>query len=707
MDINIKTPYVTEVVEKQDKEKQKYLNQLKKLGIYSEDDLLLHLPFRYEDETILYNVKDAFKCGKAVSINLEVQQTFKQKSTAKTYFYVMAFDRDGIALRLKFMQYYSYLPKIFQQGVCIRIFGRVNISYDGSYEIIQPKYKILTHNQDAPITLTPIYSITVGLSQNVIISKIKQIIHKHLKNPDSYLLKESIPEDILKELKLPGFARSVLFLHAPFKDCNKELLYKGEHPAFMRIKFDEILAQQLSLKKAVVLRKAKIAPNFKIDGQNVLASKICENLPFELTGDQKQVLTEIYADLDNKYPMNRLVQGDVGAGKTIVAALVATKAIMAGWQTAIMAPTEVLAEQHFNKFKMWFEPLNIKVVGLFGKPKIKQKREYLKQIAIGSANIIVGTHALIQDAVQYYKLGLVIIDEQHRFGVEQRLNLLEYCQQKFNIVPHQLMMTATPIPRTLAMSYYADLAVSSIKTLPPGRTPIKTIKIPQTKRAEIVEKIKNIIQTTKQQVYWVCPLVNESETLDLQNAIETEKYLKQTLPNIEVALIHGKLKSDEKNLIMHKFINNEVQVLVATTVIEVGVDVPNATIIVIEHAERFGLSQLHQLRGRVGRGSQASKCILLYSWQLSDIAKQRLQVMINTTDGFEISQQDLLLRGFGDIIGTKQSGMTVFKYADIIKDEQLIQLASKTADIMLEKYPEYVNIHLNKWLNKKQDFLNS
>jgi ATP-dependent DNA helicase RecG len=478
-----------------------------------------------------------------------------------------------------------------------------------------------------------------------------------------------------------------------------------EHPAWERMKFDELLAQQLSLKRAQASRRAKGATALPIVGE--LSNAFLLSLPFRLTGAQERVLQEIRADLKQAYPMQRLLQGDVGSGKTVVAALAAAQAIDSGYQAALMAPTEILADQHFRKIAAWMEPLGVKVAWLTGSLKKKEKEQAQAMVESGEAQLVIGTHALIQDSVQFAKLGLVLVDEQHRFGVGQRLTLRNKASNNAEgsaKIPHQLMMSATPIPRTLAMTYYADLEVSVIDELPPGRTPIVTRVIDQNRREEVVERV-HAAGLEGKQIYWVCPLIEESEALQLQTATDTHAMLAEALPGLNVGLVHGRMKPAEKQAVMEAFIRNEMQVLVATTVIEVGVDVPNASLMVIEHAERFGLSQLHQLRGRVGRGSNASVCLLLYQGPLGGTAKQRLMTMRETTDGFEIARKDLEIRGPGEFLGARQSGEAMLRFANLETDQWLVDKARKLAVELLEKDIPIVEAHLGRWLGHKEEFL--
>ena len=539
--------------------------------------------------------------------------------------------------------------------------------------------------------MTPIYPSTAGLAN----SALQKLIGKALATGD---MSETLPEELRQRLKLPALARSLKFLHNPPPGTELDTLHARNHPAWRRVKFDEVLAQQLSLRRAYLARREQGAPVLR--ARDNLGARLLDSLPFGLTGAQARAMAEIGADLAQPHPMHRLLQGDVGAGKTIVAALAACQAISAGWQAAFMAPTEILAEQHFLKLSGWLEPLGVKVAWLSGSLKSKARREQLAATA-SEAQLIVGTHALIQEGVDFARLGLAIVDEQHRFGVAQRLAL-----RKKGNNPHQLMMSATPIPRTLAMSYYADLDVTVLDELPPGRTPIKTRLVADNRREDVVGFVKKHVEEGRQ-AYWVCPLIEESEALQLQTAQDTYEQLSQDLPELRVGLVHGRLKADEKQAVMAAFAAGDIDVLVATTVIEVGVDVPNASLMVIEHAERFGLSQLHQLRGRVGRGQYESSCVLIYAGPLGEIARQRLKIIFENTDGFEIARQDLQIRGPGEFVGARQSGVPLLRYADLELDADLVDMAREVAETMLTEHPALAEKHLQRWLGSREELLKS
>jgi ATP-dependent DNA helicase RecG len=542
-----------------------------------------------------------------------------------------------------------------------------------------------------------VYPSGEGLSQTVL----RRAIADAMKRVD---WTDTVPRAVREKLNLAEFQPAVRLLHYPPPDVDEHALTERSHPAWTRVKFDELLAQQLSLKRAQQARREKGAPVLGAVGS--LSESFLHALPFKLTNAQQRVVEEIRRDLREDYPMQRLLQGDVGSGKTVVAALAAAQAIDSGYQAALMAPTEILAEQHFRKIAAWMEPLGVKVAWLTGSLKKKEKTAASEMAESGDAQLVIGTHALIQDTVQFAKLGLVLVDEQHRFGVGQRLTLRN--KGSDGLVPHQLMMSATPIPRTLAMTYYADLEVSVIDELPPGRTPIVTRAIDQNRRDEVIERV-HAAALEGRQVYWVCPLIEESEALQLQTATETYETLAQALPDLVVGLVHGRMKPAEKQVIMDAFSAGEVHVLVATTVIEVGVDVPNASLMVIEHAERFGLSQLHQLRGRVGRGSAASVCLLLYQSPLGPVAKQRLMTMRETTDGFEIARRDLEIRGPGEFLGARQSGQAMLRFANLETDQWIVEQARDVAAWLLgSDRPELeaiVDAHLQRWLGGREEFL--
>jgi ATP-dependent DNA helicase RecG len=656
-------------------------------------DLVLHLPMRYEDETQVVTIREACLRGGHVSqvegVVVKNEVTFKPRKQL----IVTIADETG-ELNLRFMNYYGSQVRQLAEGVRVRARAEIKHGFFGA-EMVHPAYKVINAGAPLPSSLTPVYPSGVGLSQTIL----RREIAAAMKRID---WQDTLPEALRAQMQLLDFEPAVRLLHYPPQEIDEGALADRSHPAWTRMKFDELLAQQLSLKRAQRARRAKGAPLLRAVG--ALSEAFLNILPFQLTGAQARVLKEIRADLRNPYPMQRLLQGDVGSGKTIVAALAATQAIDSGYQAALMAPTEILADQHFRKIAGWLEPLGVKVAWLTGSLKKKDKVAATALVESGEAQLVIGTHALIQDTVNFARLGLVIVDEQHRFGVGQRLTLRN--KGSNGKTPHQLMMSATPIPRTLAMTYYADLEVSVIDELPPGRSPIVTRAIDQNRRDEVIERV-HAAALEGRQVYWVCPLIEESEALQLQTATDTHATLAEALPDLQVGLVHGRMKAAEKQEVMDAFTANEVQVLVATTVIEVGVDVPNASLMVIEHAERFGLSQLHQLRGRVGRGSAASVCLLLYQSPLGGIAKQRLMTMRETTDGFEIARRDLEIRGPGEFLGARQSGEAMLRFADLENDGWLVDQAREVAQSLLENAASAatVDAHLARWLGGKEEFL--
>ena len=597
-------------------------------------------------------------------------------------------DVAGSVLFLRFIHFYASHQKQMAEGRRIRAVGEIKHGFFGG-EMIHPKIRDAESSGLAE-SLTPVYPTVNGLTQPVL----RRVIATALQEIP---LHDSLPEAMLQSLKLPHLAESLHLLHAPPPEMTLHRLSDGALPAWQRLKFDELLAQQLSMRLARQKRLEGQAPVLQGDGS--LSQGLLAALPFRLTGAQQRVLAEIADDMRQAHPMHRLLQGDVGSGKTIVAALSALAAVEAGYQVAVMAPTEILAEQHFLKFSQWFEPLGIKVDWFSGSLRKKAKDTAKAALAAGETRVAVGTHALFQDDVQFARLGLVIVDEQHRFGVAQRLALKNKGQDV-----HQLMMSATPIPRTLAMSFFADLDVSVIDELPPNRTAIKTRLVNSVRRAEVEGLVLNTCQKG-QQVYWVCPLIEESEALQLQTAVDTQLELQQSLPDLKIGLLHGRMKAAEKAEVMAEFSAGRMDVLVATTVIEVGVDVPNASLMVIEHAERMGLAQLHQLRGRVGRGAAVSSCVLLFSEPLSELAKARLKVIYEHTDGFEIARQDLNIRGPGEFLGARQSGVPMLRFADLEEDMLLLEKARDWAPKLIAERPDVVEAHLNRWLGSREQYL--
>ncbi|MCG2586895.1 ATP-dependent DNA helicase RecG [Massilia sp. TS11] len=667
-------------------------SKLAKLGLRSDMDLVLHLPMRYEDETEVVSIRAASLRGGHTS---QVEGVVVKNEIAyrpRRQLLVTIADDSG-ELLLRFMNFYGSQVKQLGEGVRVRARAELKHGFFGA-EMVHPSYKVINAGAPLPTSLTPVYPSGEGLSQTML----RRAIHEAMGRVD---WRDTVPAPLRAALQLMDFEQAVRLLHYPPADIDAYALETRNHPAWVRMKFDELLAQQLSLKRAQQSRRQRGAPALVSTG--ALSAAFLAALPFRLTGAQARVLGEIRADLRQPYPMQRLLQGDVGAGKTVVAALAAAQAIDSGYQAALMAPTEILADQHFRKIAAWMEPLGVKVAWLTGSLKKKDKQAASAQAESGEAQLVIGTHALIQDTVNFARLGLVIVDEQHRFGVGQRLALR--AKAGADMVPHQLMMSATPIPRTLAMTYYADLEVSIIDELPPGRSPIVTRAIDQNRREEVIERV-HAAALEGRQIYWVCPLIEESEALQLQTATDTHAMLAEALPDLSVGLVHGRMKPADKQAVMDAFASGAMQVLVATTVIEVGVDVPNASLMVIEHAERFGLSQLHQLRGRVGRGTASSVCLLLYQSPLGGVAKQRLMTMRETTDGFEIARRDLQIRGPGEFLGARQSGQAMLRFADLETDQWLVEAARDQAAALLS-VPDnpIVAAHLERWLGGKEEFL--
>ncbi|MDN7881186.1 ATP-dependent DNA helicase RecG [Burkholderia aenigmatica] len=683
----------------------KTVDKLAKLGLTRSIDLVLHLPMRYEDETTLTPIGELLPGGIAqaegVVFDNEVAYRPRRQLVVKIQ------DDDGEHLVLRFLNFYGSQVKQMAVGQRLRVRGDVRGGFFGM-EMVHPAVRVVEADAPLPQVLTPVYPSTAGVSQAYLRKAIENAVER---TPLPELLPPEIQRDYLKPLDVPSLEQAVRILHHPRVDSDEAALMDGSHPAWTRIKFEELLAQQLSLKRAHEERRTRAAPAMPrrtASDADALTTRLYAALPFTLTGAQGRVVDEIANDLTLAHPMQRLLQGDVGSGKTVVAALAATQAIDAGYQAALMAPTEILAEQHARKLRAWLEPLGVTVAWLAGSLKAKEKRAAIEAAALGTAQLVIGTHAIIQDTVEFARLGLVIVDEQHRFGVEQRLALRAKAANAANgardFQPHQLMMSATPIPRTLAMTYYADLEVSTIDELPPGRTPVLTRLVGDARREEVIARVREAALTGRQ-VYWVCPLIEESETLQLQTAVETYETLATALPELKVGLVHGRLSPADKAAVMEAFTRNDVQLLVATTVIEVGVDVPNASLMVIEHAERFGLAQLHQLRGRVGRGTAASVCVLLYTGPLSLTGRERLKTMRETTDGFEIARRDLEIRGPGEFLGARQSGAAMLRFANLETDGWLIDPAREAATRLIAAYPEIVTQHLARWLGAREQYL--
>ena len=655
---------------------------LEKLNIFNTDDLLFHLPRDYEDRSTIIPMNQ-LSVGRSYLLEGIVKGVDfppgKRKSMA------VLLDDDFGKVTLRFYHIYKGITDRCKLGNRLRIFGEVRVGARG-LEMYHPELQVITEDTPLPQTqLTAIYPATEGLTQPKIRDYIQQALAQY---------SDHLPE-LLPAKFSNGYAlkQALEYIHHPPVNANMLQLAQGSHPAQQRLIFEELVAHQISLLTRRAFIQQVEAPSFA--PSQTYAKQLLASLAFEMTGAQKRVSREIAQDLTSNKPMLRLVQGDVGAGKTLVAGVAACHALEEGWQVALMAPTEILAEQHYLNFKRWFEPLGLNVAWLSGKQKGKARAAAEQVIRDGSAHLVIGTHALFQENVEFAKLGLVIIDEQHRFGVDQRLALRN--KGLDGMSPHQLVMTATPIPRTLAMSAYGDLDTSVIDELPPGRTPIQTVTIPLDRREEVLQRIASNCAEGKQ-AYWVCTLVEQSETLDAQAAEATFAEIRERFPALNIGLVHGKMKADEKQAVMQQFKNNELQLLIATTVIEVGVDVPNASIMVIENAERLGLSQLHQLRGRVGRGAKASFCALLYKHPLSQNGQERLRIMRETNDGFMIAEKDLELRGPGELLGTKQTGDMNFRVAKLERDDHLLNQAHYVAQQMLKDYPDQAEALLQRWL---------
>ena len=672
---------------------------LRKLGLVRPIDLALHLPLRYEDETRLVKLRDVRE-GDVAQVEGRVTHA-EVKLGGHRQLLVTLDDGTGTCL-LRFFTFYPSQQKALAVGNLIRVRGEIRGGFAGltlMHPVVKPA------GGELATALTPVYPTVAGLPQ----AYLRRAVQAGLARAE---LPDTVPSGYLQEIGLDpswNLRQSLSFLHKPSPDVSLETLQDHSHPAWQRLKAEELLAQQLSQLQSRRTRARLRAPALTGGGADSLFARLLATLPFQLTAAQQRVVAEITRDIARPVPMHRLLQGDVGAGKTVVAALAAAQCMDAGWQCALMAPTEILATQHFAKLVAWLQPLGVTVAWLTGSQKARERRDMLALIASGQAALVVGTHALIQDKVQFHKLALAIIDEQHRFGVAQRLALREKLGSS-ELEPHLLMMTATPIPRTLAMSYYADLDVSTIDELPPGRTPIVTKVIHDARRDEVIARISDQLVQGRQ-IYWVCPLIEESEALDLRNATETHAQLSAALPGVLVGLLHSRMPTAEKKAVMSLFVGGQMGVLVSTTVIEVGVDVPNASLMVIEHAERFGLSQLHQLRGRVGRGAAASACVLLYATgdapRLGETARERLKAMAQTSDGFEIARRDLEIRGPGEFMGARQSGDAMLRFADVVADARLLDWARRLAPLMLDQHPALAAQHVQRWLGGKTDYLNA
>jgi len=694
--------------------------KLAKLGIRREFDLVLHLPLRYEDETRLTPIAEAREGAPVLVEGAVIDSKIAYRPRRQLICTIE--DASGL-LTMRFLNFYGSQAKALCVGARVRAFGEARPGFFGA-EMVHPRYRIVREGAPLPEALTPIYPTTAGLSQ----ASLRRLIEKALAQSE---LDETLPADVPGRFGMPAFRDALDALHHPRPGDDARPLSDRSHPAWQRMKLEELLAQQLSMRLHYRERKRKSAPALERAG--ALTAGLLQRLPFRLTRAQVRAWAEIERDLAEKHPMHRLLQGDVGSGKTVVAALAALRAVENGLQAAVMAPTEILAEQHYRKFSEWLAPLGVRLTWLSGSQKKKERAAAAADIASGATRVAVGTHALFQEGVEFQSLGLAIVDEQHRFGVEQRLAL----RAKGSGGPesagaagaelHQMMMSATPIPRTLSMSYYADLDVSLIDELPPGRTPVTTKLIAAERRDEVLARVRAACRAGGQ-AYWVCPLIEDNgaaaqaaaggagapgrrpgarqtEALQLQNVLDTHAHLSAEFADLRVGLVHGRLAGADKAAVMADFAAGKIQLLVATTVIEVGVDVPNASLMIIEHAERFGLAQLHQLRGRVGRGTADSVCILLYRKPLGGSARARLKVVYESSDGFDIARQDLLLRGPGEYLGVRQSGAPLLRFADIERDVELLQAARDLAPQLLRAHPELARRHLARWMMGKSELM--
>ncbi|MDP4537845.1 ATP-dependent DNA helicase RecG [Alkalimonas collagenimarina] len=673
----------------------KVAEKLHKLAIFSVQDLLFHLPLRYEDRTRVCPIA-ALMPAMHTTVLGTVLSSEIQFGKRRSWL-VKIKDHSG-SLTLRFFHFSAAQKQAVTPGVQLRCFGEAKRGPRG-LEMMHPEYRVLADEQDIQVeeTLTPIYPSTEGLKQGSW-RNLTQMALQHLQQFE--------PQEYLPVQGQQGWslAAALQYLHRPPPDASLNQLEQGLHPAQRRLILEELTAQQISMYQ--LRAQCQAQHSTAISPSAELSARFLQSLNFKPTKAQYRVVTEIQHDLQQNRPMLRLVQGDVGSGKTLVAALAALHAIGAGYQVAMMAPTELLAEQHAENFRQWFEPLGIQIAWLGGKSKGKARQQQLELIQTGQAAMVIGTHALFQQDVHFHQLALAIIDEQHRFGVHQRLALREKGSAA-NLAPHQLIMTATPIPRTLAMTAYADLDTSIIDELPPGRTPVTTVAIPDSRRQQVIDRVKQVVQQEQRQVYWVCTLIEESDVLQCQAAEQTAEALKQSLPDLQVGLVHGRLKASEKQQVMQAFSHGDLDVLVATTVIEVGVNVPNASLMIIENPERLGLAQLHQLRGRVGRGSTASHCVLLYHAPLSHTAQSRLAVLRNSNDGFVIAQRDLEIRGPGELLGTRQTGLMQFKIADLERDEALLPDAQYLAEQLWQQDQHACQQLLRRWLPNRERFANA
>lgn len=667
--------------------------RLEKLGLVRDWDFALHLPLRYEDETSVTPIGSL-----AVNTHAQIEGRVADQRFVRTgrgqQLQAVVEDSTG-SITIRFLHYFPSIQKQLAVGSTVRLYGEPREGYYGGLEMVHPRIKSgKAAETELPKALTPVYPAGEGIQQRWL----RKRIDRALLDLD---LTDLVPEAVRTKFGLPGLREALSYIHTPPSGADVIGLQERSAPAWRRLIFDELLAQQITLRESRAVAFQRTAPPLAGDDAELVGCFLAQ-LPFNLTNAQRRVTDEILADLAANRPMHRLVQGDVGSGKTVVAALAALRAVASGHQASLMAPTEILAEQHFRKIAAWLEPLGIRTAWLTGRLKTAEKNAALEAVASGEARIVIGTHALIQEGVKFANLGLAIVDEQHRFGVAQRLALRT--RPESALVPHLLMLSATPIPRTLAMSYLADLDVSVIDDLPPGRTPVVTKTVKTSRKDDVLSVVRSVVAQGRQ-VYWVCPLIEESNKLDLTPATVCRDDLQQRLPDLTVGLVHGAMPAAEKDAVMQDFVSGLTQILVATTVIEVGVDVPNATLMVIEHAERFGLAQLHQLRGRVGRGAAQSACILLFGEDISPAGWERLKAIRDTTDGFEIARRDLEMRGPGEFLGERQSGTPLLRFADLDRDEALLAAARRTADAWLEKDRDAALRHAARWFKTAGEFL--
>ncbi|MFA3763031.1 ATP-dependent DNA helicase RecG [Yersinia sp. 2544 StPb PI] len=670
--------------------------KLAKMGLETIQDLLLHLPLRYEDRTRLYRIGDLMP---GLSVNVEGEVLRSDITFGRRRMMTCQISDGSGVLTLRFFNFNAAMKNSLSPGKHVIAYGEVKRGNTGA-EIIHPEYRVHGENIGVELqeSLTPVYPTTEGIRQ----ATLRKLIDQALAMLDTCVIAELLPIELSRSLiSLP---EAIHTLHRPPANIQLTDLDQGKHPAQRRLIMEELVAHNLSM--LAVRAGAQSYRALPLLAEQQLKQRFLAALPFSPTHAQQRVVAEIEQDMTHNFPMMRLIQGDVGSGKTLVAALAALRAIAHGKQVALMAPTELLAEQHASTFRQWLEPLGLQVGWLAGKQKGKARIAQQEAVASGQVAMVVGTHAMFQEQVQFSGLALVIIDEQHRFGVHQRLALWEKGEEQ-GFHPHQLIMTATPIPRTLAMTAYADLDTSVIDELPPGRTPVTTVAIPDTRRSDVIQRVKNACLEEGRQAYWVCTLIEESEVLEAQAAEVTCEELKIALPEIKVGLVHGRMKGPEKQAVMQAFKQGELQLLVATTVIEVGVDVPNASLMIIDNPERLGLAQLHQLRGRVGRGAIASHCVLLYKTPLSKTAQMRLQVLRDSNDGFVIAQRDLEIRGPGELLGTRQTGSAEFKVADLLRDQAMIPEVQRVARHLHQQYPEHARALIERWLPERARYTNA